>query len=75
MKVISFKSFKEVPGCVKVMWAIALTLVVAGGVTLALDMAGIVSIKLCVSLALIVAAQMINVFGIRKYKDVLYKEV
>lgn len=75
MKVISFKSFKDVPGCVRVMWVIAFTLAVAGGVTLALDMTGVVSIKLCVSLALVVAAQVINVFGIRKYKDVLYKEV
>ena len=75
MKVIDIKGFMNVPVCAKVMWGISFILAMAGVVTIMLDIFEICEIKLCVSLALVVASQIINVFGLRKYKDILYKEV
>lgn len=73
MKIISFKNFKDVPVCARVMWVIELVLVLIGIVTMLLDVFEICSIKLCVSMAFIVAAQIINVFALNKYKDKMYK--
>jgi membrane protein YdbS with pleckstrin-like domain len=73
MKIISFKNFNDVPVCARVMWILELVLVLIGMVTLLLNAFEICSIKLCVSLAFIVAAQIINVFALNKYKDKMYK--
>ena len=75
MKVISFKGLKELPVCAKVIWTLAIICALTGIVTMLLEIFEICDIKLCVSLVFIVASQIFNVFGLNKYKDVLYIEV
>ena len=74
MKVISFKEFKNVPMRVRVMWIAALTIAVAG---MGLILADVFSAYDCLTagMACVVAAQIINLFGICRYKDKLYKEI
>lgn len=75
MKVINFRSFRELPVCARVMWIIAAILAFAGIGTMCLSMLEIVDIELCVSLALCVASQIITTIGLRDYKDLMYKRI
>ena len=75
MKVISFKSFNEVPVCVRVAYGIVFVLAMAGLVTMCLDIFEICEIKLCVSLALIVGSILIQNMALAGYKSRLYKKI
>ena len=74
MKVISFKEFRNVPMRVRVMYIAAMIIAVTG---MALILINVFTEKnsLTAGMACVVASQIINIFGICKYKDKLYKEI
>lgn len=73
MKTISFKEFRKLPKRVLVLWIAALSLALIGGILLVMNILDKGNIALSTALAFIVAGQVINVFGLMKYKDRLYK--
>ncbi|MCR5103255.1 MAG: hypothetical protein K6B68_02200 [Eubacterium sp.] len=73
MKVINFKRFKELPVAARIIWALAFICAMIGIVTIFLSVAEIYEVQLCVSLAFCVASQILNTFGLRKYKDIIYR--
>ena len=73
MRKISFKALKEQPMRVKVLYTIAVIFCLIGVVTMLLDAFEICEIKLCVSMAFIVAANVINNVILLKKKDQLYR--
>ena len=74
MKVISFKEFKNVPMRVRIMWIAALTTAVIGMVFILIDVFTDMEV-LTAGMACVVAGQIINLFGVCRYKDRLYKEI
>ena len=73
MKTISFKEFRNLPKHVLVLWIAALSLALIGGALLVMNMLDKGNIALSTALAFIVTGQVINVFGLMKYRDRLYK--
>lgn len=73
MRKISFNGFKNLPKKVLVMWIAACALALTGLVLMVMNMLGTGNIPLAAAMALIVAGQVINIFGIGRYKDRLYK--
>jgi hypothetical protein len=74
MKVISFKEFRNVPMRVRIMWIAALLIAATGMVLILVDVYTDRGI-LTAGMACVVASQIINLFGICRYKDRLYKEI
>ena len=75
MRIISFKEMKNLPGRVTVMWIVALLLAVAGMALILLDMFEVMHDTLTIALTCIVSSMLITLFGLRGYKDRLYKKV
>ena len=73
MRTIRFNEFKNLPVHVLVMYIAALLIAVTGMVLLILNILEIGNLPLAAGMACIVAAQVINLFGICKYKDRLYQ--
>ncbi len=73
MKVIDFKEFPKMPMSVRVMCFISLGLVLTGMTMLIMNIMDKGNVQLSVALAFIVASQVITVFGLKGYKDRMYK--
>ncbi len=74
MKVISFREFKNVPMSVRVMCIAAMIIAVTGMVLILINVFTARN-SLTAGMACVVAAQIINIFGICKHKDKLYREI
>ncbi len=75
MKVINYKGFKYIPVCARVVYGIGFICALIGIVTMLLTIFEIVEVKLCVSLAFVVAGQLLTQPILRKFGNILRKEV
>ena len=73
MRTICFKSFRELPVGVFVIYMAALVMAVAGGVMMLLDILGVIEGMLNIEMALIVGSVWISNIILFKFKDKLYK--
>ena len=69
---ISFEELKKAPVRIKVLYAIMTLVAVAGLVLIMIDIFAVKSDCLTVAMACIVAAQIINVFGVCRYAKQLH---
>ena len=69
---ISFEELKKAPVSIKVMYAIMTIIAVAGLVLIMIDIFAVESDCLTIAMACIVAAQLINIFGVCRYAKGLH---
>ncbi len=70
---ISFEDLKKAPASIKVLYAAMALLAVAGLVLIMIDIFAVGSDCLTIALACIVAAQIINLFGVCRYARDLHR--
>ena len=75
MKVVNYKGFKDIPVCSRVVYLIGIVCALIGIVTIMLSVFEIVDIMLYVSLAFVVASQLITQPILHRYNDKICKEI
>ena len=69
---ISFEELKKAPVSIKVLYAAMALIAVAGLVLIMIDIFAVGSDYLTIALACVVAAQIINIFGVNRYAKKLH---
>ncbi len=73
MKVMDFRSFKDLPKRVVVAYIVSAFFALSGLVLIILDMTEVASIPLKFGMGLIVISQIISLFNVWKYRNRMYK--
>ena len=73
IRVIDFKSFKELPKSVVAAYIVSVVFALGGLSLIIFDMLGVAPVPQKYGMGLIVISQIISLFNVRKYRDKMFR--